>query len=312
LNDVNGLGIFDGNLEQIAEELGLPMRVLEEVFNFIREVGPIGFCSRNAQEYVRAKYPNDPKRWTLVEEHASDLEHRRDDSISAARDTSQAKSDEMLKRSPKKSVSCDLAVVEWHEGRGYEVYITSKHDDYYILPEVSLASPVPSELSTEERQKLKELRQSINEVKQAIKYRNLTLLRVGTELIRSQPGLLENDYSSLKPLTRQEVADRLGMHQSTVSRAVSNKYIKLPHDDIPLQDFFSPPVKLTNGGHTSARAVQERIRALIQDEDKHRPLSDPQLAEMLKAEGVVVARTTVAKYRHVRGIASKQRRRVVR
>lgn len=126
--------------------------------------------------------------------------------------------------------------------------------------------------------------------------RGETLLRVMECLLREQAAFLEFGDQALRPLTLREVAAEVGLHESTVSRAVARKYARTPRGTIPLRAFFASGID-TGGGEASSTAVQALIRRLVEAEDPRHPLSDARLAEALKAAGVPVARRTVAKYR---------------
>ncbi len=126
--------------------------------------------------------------------------------------------------------------------------------------------------------------------------RGETLLRVMQCVLRQQAGFLEFGEQALRPLTLREVAAEIGLHESTVSRAVARKYARTPRGTVPLRAFFASGVG-TGGGETSSTAIQALIRRLVDAEDPRRPLSDARLADALKAAGIPVARRTVAKYR---------------
>ena len=138
--------------------------------------------------------------------------------------------------------------------------------------------------------------------------RGETLLKVVRCLIRQQSGFLEFGGRALRPLTLREVAAEIGMHESTVSRAVARKYVHTPRGTIALRDFFASGIDTDGGGGASSVAIQQMIRGLIEAEDPRKPLSDARLAESLKASGVPVARRTVAKYREAMHIAASHER----
>jgi RNA polymerase sigma-54 factor len=135
-----------------------------------------------------------------------------------------------------------------------------------------------------------------------------TLLRVVGCLVRQQSGFLEFGDQALRPLTLREVAAELGVHESTVSRAVGRKFVRTPRGTLPLKAFFASGIDTGGGGEASSTAIQSMIRRLVEAEDPRRPLSDARLAEALKATGVPVARRTVAKYREAMHIPSSQDR----
>jgi RNA polymerase sigma-54 factor len=141
-----------------------------------------------------------------------------------------------------------------------------------------------------------------------IEARGETLIKVVRCLVRQQSGFLEFGAQALRPLTLREVAAEVGLHESTVSRAISRKYVRTPRGTIALRGFFASGIDSDGGGETSSIAIQTMIRRLVDAENPRKPLSDARLAEALKASGVPVARRTVAKYREALGIASSQER----
>jgi RNA polymerase sigma-54 factor len=126
--------------------------------------------------------------------------------------------------------------------------------------------------------------------------------------LRQQAAFLEFGDSALRPLTLREVAAEIGLHESTVSRAVARKYARTPRGTSPLRSFFASGIDTGTGGEASSTAIQAMIRQLIEAENPRKPLSDARLAETLKATGVPVARRTVAKYREAMSIPSSQDR----
>lgn len=142
----------------------------------------------------------------------------------------------------------------------------------------------------------------------SLEARGETMLKVARCLISQQAGFLEFGDSALRPLTLREVAAEIGMHESTVSRAIARKYARTPRGTIPLRGFFASGIDTGGGGEASSTAIQSMIRELVDAENPRKPLSDARMAETLKAAGVPVARRTVAKYREAMGISSSQER----
>lgn len=142
----------------------------------------------------------------------------------------------------------------------------------------------------------------------SLEARGETLLKVMRCLLRQQSAFLEFGEQALRPLTLREVAAEVGLHESTISRAVARKYARTPRGTIPLRAFFASGIETGGGGEASSTAIQAMIRTLIENEDPRRPLSDARLAETLKATGVPVARRTVAKYREALGLPSSHER----
>ncbi|MFT4248238.1 MAG: RNA polymerase factor sigma-54 [Pseudomonas sp.] len=138
--------------------------------------------------------------------------------------------------------------------------------------------------------------------------RGETLLRVVRCLLQQQAGFLEFGEQALRPLTLREIAGELGLHESTISRAIARKYVHTPRGTIPLRAFFASGIDTDSGGEASSTAIQAMIRRLIEAENPRKPLSDAKLAELLKTSGVPVARRTVAKYREAMNISASHER----
>ena len=156
-----------------------------------------------------------------------------------------------------------------------------------------------------------ELKEQLREARwlvQALKMRRRTLLRVAGEIVRRQERWLSEGDTAMAPLRMRDAAEALGVHETTVSRAVAGKYMQTPQGLAPLRQFFSAGLS-ADGGARASSAVQARIREIIQAENPARPLSDEALAGRLAGEGVQVARRTVAKYRGSMRIPPASRRR---
>jgi RNA polymerase sigma-54 factor len=140
--------------------------------------------------------------------------------------------------------------------------------------------------------------------------RATTILKVAAEIVRHQDAFLRHGVPSLRPLILREIANAIGMHESTVSRVTSNKYIATPRGVYELKYFFNSAIPASDGnGAHSAEAVRHRIRALIDGEPSDSTLSDERIVELLQQDGVDIARRTVAKYREAMRIPSSVRRR---
>lgn len=158
------------------------------------------------------------------------------------------------------------------------------------------------------------LRNQMLEAKNFIKSideRHKTLLKVATCIVEHQRAFLEQGAEAMKPLVLRDVAEEVELHESTVSRVTTNKYMLTPRGLFELKYFFSSHVGTTSGGEASSTAIRAMIKKLVSNENPRKPLSDNAIAEMLKKEGIEVARRTVAKYRESLHIASSSERKVL-
>jgi len=160
-----------------------------------------------------------------------------------------------------------------------------------------------------EKQYITEQFQSANWLVKSLHQRATTILKVSSELVVQQAGFFARGVQHLKPLVLRDIAEAIEMHESTVSRVTSNKYIATPRGIYELKYFFTSAIAATGGGVHSAESVRHRIKALIDSEDPKKILSDDKIVEMLQREGIEIARRTIAKYRESMHIPSSVQRR---
>jgi RNA polymerase sigma-54 factor len=157
---------------------------------------------------------------------------------------------------------------------------------------------------------VKERYRSALQLMRNIEQRKNTILRTCEAIVRRQGEFLEKGVDALKPMMIKEVAEEIGVHPSTVSRAVSSKYVHTPQGVYELRFFFSEGVNGPEGAGTPLMLLKRKVKKLIEDEDPRRPLTDDQIATMLQGQGIDVTRRTVAKYREDLRIPSTHQRRV--
>jgi RNA polymerase sigma-54 factor len=143
----------------------------------------------------------------------------------------------------------------------------------------------------------------------SLEIRNETLMKVARSIVERQTAFLEQGEEHMRPMILKDIAEAVEMHESTISRVTSGKYMHTPRGVFELRYFFSSQVEGADGSGTSSTAIRAKIRKLVKDEDSETPLSDGRIAELLSEEGIPVARRTVAKYREAMGIAPSNERR---
>ncbi|MBL6954732.1 MAG: RNA polymerase factor sigma-54 [Alphaproteobacteria bacterium] len=207
-----------------------------------------------------------------------------------------------------------------------DVFVLEKADGGWIvelnndnLPRLLVNRQYYAEINEAARRKedkayISECMQSANWLIKALDQRARTILSVSSELVRQQDGFLAHGVAELRPLNLRAIAEVVGIHESTVSRVTSNKYIATPRGVFELKYFFTSSIAGADGGENhSSEAVRERLRALIENEASSKVLSDDKLVDILRVSGVDIARRTVTKYRVAMGIPSSvQRRRAKR
>ncbi|PZQ52538.1 MAG: RNA polymerase sigma-54 factor [Rhodovulum sulfidophilum] len=193
-------------------------------------------------------------------------------------------------------------------GGGWSVELNSD-----TLPRVLTDNKYAADLrghDAETRAFISECSASANWLVRSLEQRARTILRVATEIVRLQEGFFAEGTSRMRPLTQRALADRLSLHESTISRVTANKYIACARGNLSMRFFFSAALEGIGGQEAvSATAVRERIRQLIQEEAASRALSDDRIVTILRGEGIDIARRTVAKYREGMGILSSVERR---
>lgn len=319
----------DGRLaetpEQIADLLVIPIPLAERAVDLVRSLDPPGVGARDLRDCLlmqldRMEYVR-PLTRQIVDKHLDDLAMNRLPKIAreTAADIEDVKESwaflrDHLKPHPgsafgesRNTVVIPDVIVEEFEGR-FEV-----RTERGSIPELGI-SPAYKKLLKEARDdpKVHEyLRRKIDAAKwfiEAVHQRQSTIQRIASEIVKRQPDYLREGVRSLRPMKMQEVADAVGVHISTVSRAISGKYIQTPQGILELKRFFSGGTVTDSGEMVSQRAVKDTLKEIVDNEDKQNPLSDDQLVEELGRQGVHIARRTVTKYRKALGIESSSRR----
>ena len=177
-----------------------------------------------------------------------------------------------------------------------------------VLVNRGLSARVMPQARRDDRAYLSERLQTANWLVKSLQQRAQTILKVASEIVRQQDGFFRHGVAHLRPLILRDIADAVEMHESTVSRVTSNKYIASPRGVFELKYFFTTAIAGTTGESHSAEAVRHRIRALVAGESPEAVLSDDDIVALLKREGVDIARRTVAKYREALRIPSSVQR----
>ena len=206
-----------------------------------------------------------------------------------------------------------------------DVYITKVSDKYVIvlnddgMPRLRISGAYRKKLrqmgnhrgQTDARQFIKEKLRSAVWLIKSLDQRQRTIYKVSDSIVRQQHGFFEKGIDYLRPMVLRDVADDIGMHESTVSRVVSNKYMHTPRGLVALKFFFHSGIEREFGADISSLTVKRKIQQQIEEEDAKRPLSDSELTRVLQREGINIARRTVAKYRDELGIPSSTNRKQI-
>lgn len=324
--DENGLLPYP--LEEILESPELrsqyTLEEVERVLEMVQGLEPKGIGARSLQEALLLQLdPDDPDcelKATLIREHLVDINKNKLPKVAREMDLTIAQVKKLvgeiarLDPRPGSKLGGDRnayihpdVLVEWVDGR-YEITL---EDDFF--PRIRVSPQYKELLASTDDPKVKDyVRKKLESAKwlvEAIQQRQNTLYRVCEEIFRVQRDYLDYGESHLKPLKMQEIADRVGIHVSTVSRAIADKWVQTPRGIVPLKFFFTGGAETSDGATMSRLSVKQKVKEIISNEDKRDPLSDEQVAEILKGEGLEIARRTVTKYRKALRIPSSRQRR---
>ncbi len=327
IGNVEESGYLTTPLEEIALAEGLDLEDVQAGLQAVQSLDPTGVGARNLQEclllQLEARGSRDSVAWKIIHDHLKLLETRQLSQLVKA-----------LGR-PLEHIQIAVSVIRHLDpapGLRYsssgarqvepDVYIEKDGDEYVIslnddeIPQLRLNGEYKRMIDREQepnrdiRNYVKERYASALQLIKNIEQRKQTILRVCHSIIRRQLEFLEFGIDHLKPMMIKEVAEEIGVHPSTVSRAVANKYAHTPQGVYELRYFFSEAVQGPSGSATPLLIVKRRVKRMIEDENTTHPLTDEQITARLQAEGIQVTRRTVAKYREDMKIPSTHQRRV--
>jgi len=318
IGEIDAKGYFTGSLEAVAEETGSSLEDVELMLTRIQRFEPTGVGARDVVEclllQINVECPDNDQLRVLVAEHLTELERRQIPKIAKAMkitaDEVEALRTELARlnpwpghefsTAPPQYVTPDV-IVEKVDGE-YKVYL---QNDW--VPELRVNQQYQKLMRQKgvEKDAKKYLQDKVDSAKwliRNIEQRQSTILRIAKAILDVQVGFMEKGAEAIRPLTLQEIADVVGVHEATVSRTTRGKYMQTPQGLFEMKYFFSPGLRRDTGEAQSSKSVQVMIRKIIDEEDKVKPLSDQKIADLLKAEGLKIARRTVTKYREGMGI----------
>ena len=302
-------------LEAMPSEWDIELDEVEAVLHLLQHLDPLGIAARDLQECltIQLKAINQPSEAksiaiTLVEHHLPSLGNRDFafllKTLRIAESELQAAIALIQTLNPKPG--SDLINVE-SQYVVPDVIVTKKNHRWTVELNPSInprirvnpeyASLVKRNDSSPDQTYLRDQMQEARWFIKSLQQRNDTLLRVATKIMEVQAGFLDHGDSAMKPLVLHDIAEDVGLHESTISRVTTQKYIDTPLGVYELKYFFSSHVSTHSGGEVSSTAIRAKIKALIQQESTRKPLSDSKLAALLAEDNIDVARRTVAKYR---------------
>jgi RNA polymerase sigma-54 factor len=325
--NLNDDGYLETPVEELASQLEIPPDEVERVLARVQHFDPPGVAARNLRECLLAQLQNlgmeESLAAQIVKNHLDLLEKHRYAEIAKVLGVPV----ETVGQSAKV-----ISVLEPKPGRDYggaeptyvvpDVYIQKVGEEYVVtlnrdaVPRLRLAGYYQrvlndADVATETREYLQERLRSARWLVKSIYQRQQTIFKVATSIVKFQRAFFDHGISVLKPLVLKDVAEDIGMHESTISRATANKYAHTPQGIYELKFFFTSGVKGASGEDVSAETVKEEIRAMVTAETPMSPLSDQAIAEMLRVKQINIARRTVAKYRQAMGIPPSANRKQI-
>jgi RNA polymerase sigma-54 factor len=306
---------------RLAAEAGLDAEDAEEVLQLIQRFDPVGVASRDLREclLVQARtFGLDQLVIDILDRHLGNLERK---NYAAVAKDLRCTVEEVY------DVAQVIAELEPRPGRNFiteepqyitpDVYVRKIGDDYLVdanddgMPKLKISGFYRKAMQGDPKAKeyIQGKLRSAQWLIRSIDQRRKTIVRVTECIVEKQKEFFELGIEHLKPMILRDVADAVGMHESTISRVTSNKYVHTPRGIFELKYFFNSAIRRDDGqDDIASESVKQAIRKIIQEEDGRNPHSDQKIVEILAADGIVIARRTVAKYREMLGILSSSKR----
>jgi RNA polymerase sigma-54 factor len=326
VGNIDDYGYLQTTVEELAATTHLPVEKIQELLKVIQGFEPAGVGARDLRECLLLQLERDGRQETLeyriVSDYMDALGKRRIPEI--ARGTNQSLDDvqDALAR---------IARLEPRPGRGFlsvveqyvapEVFVTRTGDDFAVttnddqIPHLRISNVYKDMMASggdnpEVKNYIREKIRAGNFFIRSLHQRQQTLLNIGREIVKRQREFMDQGIAFLKPMTMAQVAGVVGVHETTVSRAVSGKYIETPQGVFEMKFFFTAGLQTASSGDVSNTSVKDMITEIFKNENTTRPLSDQEVVKMLTAKGINIARRTVAKYRDNLGILPSNLRKV--
>jgi len=317
-------GFLSLDTQAICQETGADPEVVESAIAKVQRFDPPGIAARDLKDCLQIQARllglEDSLVWRIIGSHLSDLQTKNYHKIA-----------QELSSTVEEVANAARIIVnmEPRPARDYsdeppqyvvpDVYVVKLEGEYVVvlnedeLPMLKLNREYQSMMKSEAmgkmaRDYLTECYKSAQWLLKSIQQRQNTLCKVTESIVKFQREFLDQGITHLKPLVLRDVADDVGMHESTISRVTSNKYVHTPQGTFELKYFFNSGISKSDGSFVASQSVKNEIENIIKAEDVKHPLSDQAIAHILKGKGVRIARRTVAKYRELLGILPSNQR----
>ena len=313
-------------LEEISSNLNVDREDVEKALKLVQELDPPGVGARNIRESFLIQLKQFGKENTITYEIVDKYHHLLEDgdieeiakNLDVDVDLVKESIEDLKKLNPKPGI-------QYSEDKNIyivpDVFVKKIGDDYIVIlnedgiPDIRLNEKYLDMLKNkkfskkEELAMKKKLKDAI-ELMKGIYKRNTTLYKVATVIVNKQRAFLDKGIMFLKPLSLKDVAEEVGVHISTISRVVTNKWVQCPQGVFEMRKFFSSGFRSSTGEDISVNELKNKIKEIIEREDKTKPFSDSKIAKLLQKEGVDIKRRTVTKYREMLGIPTSRERKL--
>jgi RNA polymerase sigma-54 factor len=328
IGNLNKDGYLDVTAEEIAATGESTVEAVEQVLALMQSFDPVGVCARDLREclLIQARYLGfeDTIVTDIIRDHLPNLEKKNYKLICKT-----------LKKSMDEVISAISVIksLEPKPGREFsddtpqyinpDIYVYKVDDDFVIMlnddgmPKLRVNSFYKTsiargkKISGDAEDYIQEKMRSAAWLIKSIHQRQKTIYRVMESILQFQREFFEKGISHLKPMVLRDVAQDIGMHESTISRVTTNKYAFTPQGIFELKYFFNSSIRRTHGGAIASASVQDKIRQIILSEDPKKPYSDDKIAQLLKKDDIHIARRTVAKYREMLKVLPSNKRKQI-
>jgi len=325
IGNLNRDGYLEISVEEIASSNSLAPEPVEKVLTLLQTFDPIGVCARDLREclLIQARYLGFDNTIVtdIIADHLPNLEKKNYKAICKAL---KAGMDEVV------SAVTVIKAMEPRPGRQFsdenpqyitpDIYVYKMDNDFVVvlnddgMPKLRVNSLFKRSVSrgrrmaTDAQDYIQDKMRSAAWLIKSIHQRQKTIYKVMESILRFQREFFEKGISHLRPMVLRDVAQDIGMHESTISRVTTNKYAYTPQGIFELKYFFNSSIKRDEGGAIASASVMDKIRQIIAAEDPKRPHSDDKIAQVLKRENIHIARRTVAKYREMMRVLPSNKR----
>ncbi|MGV3774183.1 MAG: RNA polymerase factor sigma-54 [Verrucomicrobiales bacterium] len=318
VGNIDDFGYLRATIDELAFSTNIPAPKIEEVLNTVQTFHPPGVGCRDLRECLMLQLERAERtgslEYQIVRDYMDALGRRRLPEIARGLGVSIDQVQQSVER---------IGQLEPHPGRDFlpenqqyilpEVFVTKLGDDYVVttnnehVPHLRISNTykdlmAQAESSAEVREYIREKIRAGKFLIKSLHQRQQTILNIANEIVVRQRDFMEKGVAHLRPMTMVQVAEVVGVHETTVSRAVSGKYIQTPQGIFEMKYFFTSGLKTSSGEGMSNTSVKDMINEMIKQEDSYKPFSDDQIVKTLQSKGIEIARRTVAKYRSELGI----------